>query len=524
MVDILDHRGLPMPKKATPGPATEPQTASVGYLYREFSEHPSRGLTPAKLASILEDAEQGRLENQARLAEDMEEKDAHLFAELSKRRRALLGLDWNLRPPKDATPLEKEWTGRLEGIIRELEWEDIVYDASAAILYGYANLEYDWDRSEGEWSLKSADYRPADWFMTPAHNRDQLVLRTLDGLGEELRQWGWLSHVHKAKSGYLTRGGLARILAWPYLFRNYSARDLAEFLEIHGLPLRLGKYPAGASDTEKSTLMKAVVNIGHAAAGIIPQGMQIDFQEAAKGSSDPFMSMMRWAESSMSKAILGGTLTSDTSASGGGAYALGEVHNEVRHDILTSDAKQIARTMTRDLVSPLARLNTPLRRMPQFVFETEQPEDIKLFADALPRLVRGGMKIPVSWAHNKLGIPQPEEGEEVLSFTPQPAPTAIPPQPARTVALRADQDNDGLEDFPDQEAIDEALEAFTDGDLNEQMLPILEPVMAIAAEGPEALRDALDDLFPDMDDAKAEERLTRALFVAELWGQIHGQQ
>ena len=32
MVDILDHRGLPMPKKATPGPATEPQTASVGYL------------------------------------------------------------------------------------------------------------------------------------------------------------------------------------------------------------------------------------------------------------------------------------------------------------------------------------------------------------------------------------------------------------------------------------------------------------------------------------------------------------
>jgi phage gp29-like protein len=134
------------------------------------------------------------------------------------------------------------------------------------------------------------------------------------------------------------------------------------------------------------------------------------------------------------------------------------------------------------------------------------------------------MKSPVSGAHNKLGIPQPEEGEEVLSFTPQPAPTAISRQPTRTAALRADPENDGLEDFPDQEAIDEALEAFTDGDLNEQMLPILEPVMAIAAEGPEALRDALDDLFPDMDDAKAEERLTRALFVAELWGQIHGQQ
>lgn len=522
MVDFLDHRGLPMPHDSPKGPTTEPQTSRVGYLHREFAEHPSRGLTPAKLSRILEDAEQGRLEDQARLAEDMEEKDAHLFAELSKRRRALLGLNWNLRAPEDATDDEKAWTGRLERLIRALDWEEIVYDASAAILYGYACLEYDWDRSDGQWNLKAADYRQPSWFMTPTHNRDQLVLRTLDGRGELLQPFGWLVHTHKAKSGYLARGGLARILAWPYLFRNYSARDLAEFLEIHGLPLRLGKYPAGASDSEKSTLMKAVVNIGHAAAGIIPQGMQIDFQEAAKGSSDPFMAMMRWAESSMSKAILGGTLTSDTSASGGGAYALGQVHNEVRHDILVSDARQIARTMTRDLVSPLAQLNTPLRRVPQFVFETEQPEDIKLFADALPRLVRGGMRIPRKWAHDKLGIPEPEEGEEVLSFTPQPGATTG--QPAQTAALRAEPDNDGLDDFPDQQAIDEALEAFTDGDLNEQMIPVLEPIMAIAADGPDALKDALADLFPTMDDAEVEERLTRALFVAEMWGQINAGQ
>lgn len=524
MVDILDHRGLPMPHESRKGPTQDPQTSRVGYLYREFAEHPSRGLTPAKLSRILEDAEQGRLEEQARLAEDMEEKDAHLFAELSKRRRAILGLNWNLRPPEDATADEKAWTGRIEALIRALDWEEIVYDASAAILYGYACLEYDWERSEGQWRLNSADYRQPDWFMTPAHDRNNLVLRTPDGRGEQLQQFGWLVHLHKAKSGYVARGGLARILAWPYLFRNYSARDLAEFLEIHGLPLRLGKYPAGATDSEKSTLMKAVVNIGHAAAGIIPQGMQIDFQEAAKGSSDPFMAMMRWAESSMSKAILGGTLTSQTSESGGGAHALGQVHNEVRHDILVSDARQIARTLTRDLVKPLTQLNTPLRRAPQFVFETEQPEDIKLFADALPRLVRGGMKIPTRWAHDKLGIPQPEEGEEVLTFAQQPSAGPTRPQATRTAALRADPDNDGLDDFPDQEAIDEALEAFTDDDLNEQMLPVLEPIMAIAAEGPEALRDALDRLFPNMDDAEAEERLTRVLFVSELWGQIHGQQ
>lgn len=517
MVDILDQYGRPLPKVR---PSTQPQTARVGYLFREFGDHPSRGLTPAKLARILEEAEQGRLEAQARLAEDMEEKDAHLFAELSKRRRALLGLDWHLKPPRDASQQEKVWTARVEDLIRDLDWQTIVYDASAAILYGYACQEYQWDRSEGQWSLESVEYRQPDWFMTPQDDRNRLLLRTMDGQGEPLQPLGWLIHIHKAKSGYLTRAGLARILAWPYLFRNYSARDLAEFLEIHGLPLRLGKYPAGASDAEKATLMKAVVSIGHAAAGIIPQGMELEFHEAAKGSADPFMAMMHWAEASISKAILGGTLTSQTGANGGGAYALGEVHNEVRHDILESDARQIAGSLTRYLVEALVRLNTPLRRLPTFVFETEQPEDIKLYADALPQLARV-MRIPAKWAHEKLGIPQPDGDEPVLELAQTQAPPALRAQTA-TAALKS-QPAEGPSEFLDQQALDDALAAVSEGELNDAMVPVLAPIMELAAQGPGVLREELAALWPEMDDAELEERLTRALFVAELWGQIHGR-
>ncbi|RCH08006.1 hypothetical protein CSC36_6095, partial [Pseudomonas aeruginosa] len=58
------------------------------------------------------------------------------------------------------------------------------------------------------------------------------------------------------------------------------------------------------------TLLRAVTGLGHAAAGIIPESMSIEFQEASKGSAEPFMAMMRWCDDSMSKAILGGTLTS----------------------------------------------------------------------------------------------------------------------------------------------------------------------------------------------------------------------
>lgn len=128
-------------------------------------------------------------------------------------------------------------------------------------------------------------------------------------------------------------------------------------LEIYGLPIRLGKYPPGTPDEEKVTLLRAVTGLGHAAAGIIPESMSIEFQEASKGSAEPFMAMMRWCDDSMSKAILGGTLTSQTSESGGGAYALGQVHNEVRHDLLAADARQLAATLSRDLLWPLLVLN-----------------------------------------------------------------------------------------------------------------------------------------------------------------------
>lgn len=406
---ILGPDGQPIPLKELAG---EPQTARVAALYSEFAEHPTRGLTPAKLARLYEDAEQGDLTAQAQLAEDMEEKDAHLFAELSKRRLAWLTVSWSLTPPLDATPAEKKATAELEALMRDaLDMDALLQDLAGALLPGYACVELDWRQQDGQW-LPTPYARPADWFTVLPEARDVLRLRTQTPGGEALRPWGWITHLHPAKSGYVYRAGLVRMLGWPFIFRNLTARDLAEFLEIYGLPLRLGRYPNGASSEEKSTLMQAVVNIGHAAAGILPEGMSIEFQEAAKGAADPFMGMIAWAEASISKAILGGTLTSQVD--GKGSYAAAQTHNEVRGDILKADLRLVARSLTRDLVTPLARLNTNLTRMPSFEFDVSENEDITALAEALPKLVDAGLQIPARWVHEQLAIPEPQNNEPIL--------------------------------------------------------------------------------------------------------------
>ncbi|MBN0735386.1 DUF935 family protein, partial [Pseudomonas aeruginosa] len=89
------------------------------------------------------------------------------------------------------------------------------------------------------------------------------------------------------------------------------------------------------------TLLRALAALGHNAAGIIPLGMELDFLNAAQGDPAAFQLMIEWCERTQSKAILGGTLTSQADGKTS-TNALGNVHNEVRKDLRDADAKLLA--------------------------------------------------------------------------------------------------------------------------------------------------------------------------------------
>jgi phage gp29-like protein len=416
--------------KLTPAAVSTQQTDSpqAALLHKEFDNHPSKGLTPAKLARIMLDAEQGDMIAQAELFMDMEEKDTHIGSELGKRKMAVKKLDWSLSPPRNATATEKKNTRALEDLIRdEIDVGAIRLDMLDAIGHGYSCTELGWGRNTlGKWYPNQIEHRPPTWFTSPLDNRNTLHLRDNSNFyGVPLQPFGWIAHIHKTRSGYLARAGLHRSLVWPYLYKNYSVRDLAEFLEIYGLPIRLGKYPASAKDTEKNDLLRAVLSIGHHAAGIIPDSMQIELQQVmASGNADSFMVMVNWSEGSVSKAILGGTLTSSTAANGN--RSLGDVHNEVRLDIRDDDAGQVDETLSGQLVYPMAMLNGLFadNRCPRWVSDTQEPDDLALFADAIPKLVAVGVQVPKNYVNTKLKIPLPEDGEAVLGAV---MPAVTPP-------------------------------------------------------------------------------------------------
>lgn len=571
MAQILDQYGRPI----RAGALKEPQTAKLASLRSEFAEHPSRGLTPAKIARILAEAEQGDFAAQIDLADDVEEKSGHIGAELSKRRRALLTLEWDIHPPRNADAAEKKQAAAVKEMLQDVpNLEDVILDMADGVMKGYACLEIEWQMLGKEWLPKKIEHRPQRWFVADRATRSELRLRAPGALdGEALQPFGWVVHHHKAKPGYLSRAGLLRQLVWPFIFAAYGVRDFAEMLEIYGIPMRLGKYQPGASDDEKATLLAAVTNIGHVAAGIIPEGMAIEFQKAAEGGQAPFVAMLDWAERTESKVILGQTTSSEAKATGLGS-GVADAHADVRHDLLVSDARQVGATLSRDLVYPLIALNLggvqDQRRAPMLRFDTRDAEDLAAYANALPKLVAIGVKVPEPWARERLQIPDAKEGEELLRGAVAPtvgdeeadresdqegskgAANGGKKPPEKGPAHRDAGEKPGAEqlDAPkqkkaaarDRPAIDlpaprvelaaeereeqEALDAVA-GEIAPETLssvaePIVAPLMEMirAGETPEQMLGALAEAYPDLDTARLEELLARAFFAASVYGRL----
>jgi len=369
-------------------------------------------IAPARLASAFALSDQGQIDKQAALFELIEEQDSHIYAELAKRRRAVTGLGWHISPPRDASQAEIDRAEELQDMIAGIpRFEDAHYDLTDAIGKGFAALEIDW-QTGATWLPRAIHWRPQRLFNTDKDSGELLLVK--NGNTEPLRDWGWIVHEHRAKSGYLEQSALFRVLAWTYAYKAYNQQDMQRFLELYGMPFMLGKFPAGQKD-QRDALISAMRKFGQEPRGAIPSNMAIQFVESKIGKTADFLNAVRYWENKQSMAILGGTLTSQADGKTS-TNALGEVHDKVRREIMLHDVRQIAPTINRQLLLPIAFLNGmfPLERMPQFVYETEEAVDQSQMIDVLAKGADIGMEIDVDWAHQAMQIPRAEKDAKTL--------------------------------------------------------------------------------------------------------------
>lgn len=467
-------------------------------------------LTPLRLASILQAAELGDATAYLDLAEAMEERDLHYASVLGTRKRGVRALALRVTPASEEAA-DEEAAALVREALDGPQIADDLIDMMDALGKGYSVTEILWDTDGPRWTIARLEHRDPRWFRFDDLSGRRLLLRGT-GADAPLRPYRFIEHVARVKTGLPIRGGLARLAAWAWLFKSYSIKDWAIFAEAYGHPLRLGRYGPDASAEDRSTLLRAVRQIGVDLAAIIPQGMEVEVIEAAKSGADQlFERQARWWDEQVSKGVLGQTGTTDAMA---GGYAVGRVHDEVRDDIRDSDAGQLAASLTRDLAAPLCMLNFgPRARCPRLRFEAPEDHDPRVMLAAIRALVPMGLRVPAAVAHAAFGLRAPEEGEEVLSASA----AALPPgDPAARIETAAER-------TPAAPAIDALVERLIDeswaGPATEGMLtPVAQAVGG--ARSLEEVRAAIARFADEAPDEALRDLLARAMFAARLAGEL----
>lgn len=493
------------------------------WLYQNVPTHPAVGLDVSRVYALFSAAEQGDIEAQSDLFTDMEEHDGHLFSELSKRKRALLTLPFAVKPPPDASDAEKKIAADADWALHNLPGlRDMMQDMLDAIGHGFACIEIKWGQNNGLWLPQAFLKRPARAFTLPQSDLNCIRLNQGGTDGEPLWDMGWIVHKHKSKSGPVAQSGLFRVLVWTYLFKNLSARDWAQFLNLYGLPFRIGKYDSTMDDAERMNLLRGIRMLGREAGGIIPKESEIQLVTTPPGQSAPFFNMIDWCEKVQSKVILGGTLTSQADGKTS-TNALGNIHNEVRHDLLAGDALAVADTLTHQLLWPILALNGQYdpAHAPRIEFDTREAVDLSTLMDVVIKAQSAGFAITPQWLSDKSGIPLPKDGESVLkpmSRQLQNAAALSQAMQARLAALSMPVTADAAE----QLQLD-AAPAVLAGEAVKGVDNLLRPLMVriAAASTPDAVYDLLADSYPQLDDAALQALLGRAVFVSEVWGNLH---
>jgi phage gp29-like protein len=401
--------------KGRPEPVRR-EVAAVS-LEDRWSSYPSIGLTPGTLAAIFQEADQGVVRRQMELFEEMEEKDAHLAALLQTRKAAVLALDYEVLPYAKTPEDEAIAAWVNDALYRIKNLEGAFLDLLDAIGKGFALTEIMWGQDGDMAVVEELRWVPQKKVTFVGDLKPRLLTPESRWEGVEIPPWKMIYHRYKARSGHDTRSGVLRVVGYMYLLKNFALKDWAGFNEVFGMPLRLGKYDPTATAADREALIAAIRNLGTDAAGIISKNTEIEFVEATarlSGSANPYQVMADFCNREMSKAVLGQTLSTDTTGSTG-TYAAARVHSQVRRDLVEADAQALAQTLRDQLLAPLVGFNFGFEKpVPWFRFRVEEEEDLKTLSEVYRNLAELGVPLSLEHVNERFGIPPTQPGQETV--------------------------------------------------------------------------------------------------------------
>lgn len=308
------------------------------------------------------------------------ERDCHAFSVLQKRKLALIARNTIVDAASESLRDRKARDG-VAAFIESINFDQVCLDLLDATLKGFSVAEIVWDIANGLVVAKKIKPKDQRRFKFDIEENLRLVTRGNLAKGEPVPERKFIVHRYGAKDGNPYGLGLGTRLFWPVFFKRQGIQFWLTFADKFGSPTAVGKYPSSASSKEKDTLLDAIAALSNDAGVTIPESMVIEFLEAARsGSINTYESLCRYMDEEISKAVLGETLSTNMSSSGG-SYGASKTHNEVRLELTKADADLLSDTLNATLIKWYCEYNFPGANPPKVWRDFDEPEDLNKRAD-----------------------------------------------------------------------------------------------------------------------------------------------
>jgi phage gp29-like protein len=447
------------------GPGTQPipdvtlPIVHVDSRIRMFNDM-RRKLFPGEIRGILASALMGDLFHQEQLFSIMFDSWPRLQKNLRELTGAVSKIKYVVTPFKeenaeDATPsaidkadcVRRAFAGMTPLITRnEHNFEGLIKVIVESTLTGITVSEILWELRPGP-KGQGQEYMPKATFKLPAlfyryptglDNLDELLLNpTGEFNGINLVPWPenkFIIAISQGHSGHPSTTMALRCLAALWAANVFGLEWFCTNAQLFGIPFRKGTFEKG--DTEGYNLLMAMLaKMGTAGYAALPVNTNVEFINApGTGGIGPAERLVDLSDRICDIFILGQTLSTDVGNSG--SRALGQVHAQVKQDVMEQTADYSAGILQTQFVPGILMMNYGnIEEMPTIEPDMEEPQDelglaqrdVILFG---PGPAGMGLPVTLKYLYKRHNVPEPEPKDKLYEIPAPPAPPPIGGLPA----------------------------------------------------------------------------------------------
>lgn len=439
--------------------------------------------------------------------------DPEVKSAFQQRQLAVTRCEWKVDAASQSA-IDKSAADFMREQIEQLDFDDLTTKMLFGVFYGFSAAECIYKVDGVQVVFDSIKVRNRRRFRFGKEN--DLRLLTMNQMHEGIPCeapyfWHFATGADNDDEPYGM--GLAHWLYWPVFFKRNGIKFWLIFLEKFAQPTAVGKFPAGATEAEKSRLLSALRAIQTDSGIVIPDGMMIDLLEAARNGTSDYKELCDQMDAMIQKVTLGQTASTQGTP---GKLGNDQLQGDVRADIIKADADLICESFNLGPVKWLTEWNFPGAKPPRVYRVTEEPEDLTERAERDAKVKSLGFKPTLAYIKETYG----EEWEESQQPDPALGPdgSALPVGPASAGRQRPAQfaERTTEPDAPARmaEQLDRKLRPTGSKWINQ----IREAVDR--AESLEELREYIARLAPDMSLDEYADAMAEALTAATLAGRF----